>query len=79
MSVHRMESNAPSPAPIASMGMKIPHGTPAPRLSTVKISLSTTTMSSVAQIGEENTRSTMESESTASPFSFTLPSEEIKS
>ena len=48
-------NSAPSPAPMASMGTNAPHGTPAPMLSTVATSLRTTTMSRLAQSGEEKT------------------------
>ena len=47
--------SAPIHAPSASIGINIPLGTPAPRLSVVANSLSTSTIKSVTTIGDENT------------------------
>ena len=65
----RSPMSAPSPAPIASMGINAPHGTPAPMLKAVTSNLRSTIIMSDAQSGAEKTESTP---------SEALPSEAIK-
>ena len=48
------ETSAPMHAPIDSMGMNIPHGTPAPRLSAVARIRMTRTSNNDTTTGEEN-------------------------
>ena len=60
IAVQASVKSAPSPAPTASMGIKIPHGTPAPTFNTVAAIFKATTMRRVAQSGEEKMRSTPE-------------------